>query len=184
VSSSNAVDVPSPEEAINLIMGVLDARLIRRGDDLTGTPYLWRAYITDKSKSKDGGAFFHRFVSSDDFEYHCHPWAWAYSYIFLGAYIEDRMLAHSIDFDSKTATLDGSTRSVQEFGGKNARINFITAPTFHRVQLVTPEVVSVFVHGPRVQDWGFVAMNEWARPIPMRLMTGHTRDRLRPEQVR
>jgi len=180
--SSLGLEPLSPKEALKELMKSLDARLIRRGDDLTGVPYLWRAYLSNSPKSSGIGAFLHRFVSSDEMEYHCHPWAWSYSFILAGSYTEDRAFALDINFGASTATLDGSTKHQRRFWPGD--VNLIRAETFHRVQLETAEVVTLFVHGPRVQDWGFVAMNEWGRPIPMRLMTGHTRDRLKPEQVR
>ena len=173
---------PTPDEALLRLMKGLDARLIRRGDDQTGTPYLWRGYLAEKARAGGMGAFLHRFVSSDEIEYHCHPWTWAYTFILSGSYREDRVSALLIDFDASVATLDGSTR-VQTIV-KAGDANIIMAHTFHRVELLTPEVFSLFIHGPRAQDWGFVPMNDWGRPLPMRLMSGHTRDRLPKETVR
>lgn len=179
---SNFSPFPSPDGALLELMRGLDARLIRRGDDATGTPYLWRAYLADKAREKGIGAFLHRFVSSDEMEYHCHPWEWAYTFILSGHYLEDRVHAFGIDFAGPTATLDGSTRRIHSFGPGS--VNLIRATTFHRVELQTPEVFTLFIHGPRVQDWGFVSMNDWGRPLPMRLVTGHTRNRLPSEVVR
>jgi hypothetical protein len=174
--------VNTPSSALLEAMKTLDARLIRRGDDVTGIPYLWRAYLGEKTKNQDVGIFLHRFVSSDALEYHCHPWVWARAFILEGSYIEDRVLALDVDLDAKVARLDGSTRRTKTFGPGSQ--NVIFANTFHRVDLLTPEVWTLFIHGPRVGNWGFVGMNTFAEPVPMRLMKGHTRDRLSKEIVK
>ena len=184
---SQPVDnVPAPEIALLELMRGLDARLIRRGDDKTGIPYLWRAYLgerKDLTKSIAGG-FLHRFVSSDEQEWHCHPWEWSYAFIIKGAYREQRVRATAIDTDLKTASavLDGNSLETAEFHPGDT--NLILVETFHRVDLLTPEVWTLFVHGPRVQDWGFVPLGRYDEVLPMRLMTGSTRDRLQKEDVR
>jgi hypothetical protein len=187
---SNVVDARSPqalptiEQALLDVMKLLDARLIRRG--LENVPYLWRAYLSPPKDATGApvpiGAFLHRFVSSDDLEYHCHPWAWSYAFVLEGSYVEDRTLALDIDFGKRTASLDDSTQRAKKFvpGDRNV----IYASTFHRVELLTPEVWTFFVHGPRVQDWGFVPMNTFSEPVPMRLVSERMRDRYPKEEVR
>jgi len=176
------IALPSDVDALFAVLCTLDARLIRRGDDATGTPYLWRGYLGNKGANQDVGVFLHRFVSPDEFEYHCHPWAYSHSFILAGRYVEDRVLSLEINHDERTAVLDGSTRRVREFGPGD--VNVILGSTFHRIQLITSEVWTLFVHGPRVQDWGFVPMNRFAEKVPLRLVEGHTRDRLIKETVR
>lgn len=172
---------PTAADALKAVMKSLDARLIRRGDDETGSPYLWRGYLGDRSDNLDVGIFLHRFVSSDDMELHCHPWIWSWAFILAGGYAEYRALGE-INFEAKTAVLDKSTEKLEVF--KKGQMNLITANTFHRVELLTLEVWTLFVHGPRVQDWGFVPINRFGEAVPMRLVEGHTRDRLSKEEVR
>lgn len=174
------ITAPLPEGALLEVMRGLEARLIRRGDE--DVPYLWRAYLGERKGDPSAtGAFLHRFVSSDVRELHCHPWAWARTFILAGSYSEDRASSLSVDFVAKRATLDGSTWRTEVF--RPGDTNVIYGSTFHRVDLLTPEVWTLFVHGPRVQDWGFVPMHRFAEPVPMRVIEGHTRDRLAKEAV-
>lgn len=172
----------TPASALLEAMKDLDARLIKRGDEVTGIPYLWRAYLGDKRQNADTGIFLHRFVSSDELEWHCHPWYWSMSFILLGEYVEDRVTSFNVDFEAKTAKLKGSTHHTKRFSPGMS--NAIFSNTFHRVELLTPEVWTLFIHGPRAHDWGFVPMGAFDVPVPMRVMTGHTRDRLAKEIVK
>src|SRR5580698_5957793 len=172
-SQADMVKSPSFDEALVEALRSVDARLIRRGDDETGSPYLWRGYLGDRSggRDRDVGIFLHRFVSSDEMELHCHPWAWSWSFILSGGYVEHRVTG-DVDFESRTAILDGVTERVELFtaDGVKTSTNLIEANTFHRIELMSPEVWTLFVHGPRVQDWGFVPMNRYGEKLPLRLV--------------
>lgn len=181
MSSPTDIVVPSEVEALVAVLRTLDVRLIRRGDDDTGMPYLWRGYLGNRAVNQEAGVFLHRFVSSDELEYHHHPWAYSHSFILAGRYAEDRVLSTDINHDEGTAVLDGSTRRTKVFGPGD--VNVILGSTFHRVDLLTSEVWTLFVHGPRVQGWGFVPLNRFGEKVPLRLVEGHTRDRLSREAV-
>jgi hypothetical protein len=157
----------------------LDARLITREDD---EPYLWRGYLATATGDKEANAFLHRFVSSDGVgELHCHPWSESVSFILLGEYREissigEDALQHDVPHAWKI--LQPPTTRVLRPGDKNV----ISANTFHRVELLTPEVWTLFIHGPRVQPWGFVKEDVYGRPLEMRVVQGKTSD-ARPKGV-
>ena len=60
--------------------------------------------------------------------------------------------------------------------------NIIKANTFHRVELLTPEVWTLFIHGPRVQPWGFVKEGSYGVPLEMRVVHGKTSE-ARPKGI-
>ena len=161
----------------------LDARLITRDDD---TPYLWRGYLTDVKNEQDSNAFLHRFVSSDDEGLlHCHPWVSSISFILLGEYREtasvgENALQHDVDHAKADAwkVLQPPVTTIYRPGMKN----IIMANTFHRVELLTPEVWTLFIHGPRVQPWGFVKEGSYGVPLEMRVVHGKTSE-ARPKGV-
>ena len=144
--------------------GSLDARLITRSDD---KPYLWRGYLLDDDGDVDRkmNAFLHKFVSSDDVGIlHCHPWESSVSFILLGSYRETSALA--VDASEGRKILYPPV--VRDF--MPGRKNIIKANTFHRVDLITPEVWTLFIHGPRVQPWGFVKEGIYGEPLDMKIV--------------
>jgi hypothetical protein len=157
--------------------GRLDARLITRQDD---KPYLWRGYLLDDDG--DGGpkeinAFLHKFVSSDDKGIlHAHPWNSSVSFILLGSYRETSATGTKMS-DGKIVL---SSPVVRDF--MPGRKNIIKADTFHRVDLITPEVWTLFIHGPRVQPWGFVEEGTYGAPLSMRVVQGKTSENL-PKKI-
>lgn len=151
----------------------LDSRLITREDD---KPYLWRGYLLDDDGDGDPkrlNAFLHRFLSSDDkFLLHCHPWIESVSFILLGTYRETSAEGTRMS-DGKIVL---SQPVVRDF--MPGRKNIIKADTFHRVDLITPEVWTLFIHGPRVQPWGFVKEGVYGEPLDMRVVQGKTSENL------
>jgi len=157
-------------------------RLIRLDGPRVGgdkRDYLHRFYL-----SRPGGGleeapslFLHRFVSSDvDHEIHCHPWLWSVSYILAGSYVEERTTGERHD-DGTKVFLRG--RLSEERLGPGSR-NLILADHFHRVSLETEDVWTLFLHGPRVGNWGFVpkpSKNERDGLVPIRVVEGKTFDR-------
>lgn len=80
---------------------------------------------------------FHR--PDEDDCMHNHPWQWALSLVLKGSYVETRM-----PHGEPTRT-----RIVRFF-------NFITRHDYHRVDSLRGDVWTLFIVGPRVQDWGFL----------------------------
>lgn len=159
-------DPITPLQALLVWSSHLDARLIMRDGDV---PYLWRGYLGVDTEGC--GAFLHRFVSSDEVgELHCHPWLWAASFILKGEYLELR--ANGTDVGDGRKILDRPHDEIFRPG----MTNIIEANTFHRVTLNTPEVWTLFIHGPRVQPWGFVEEGVYGEPLPMRVIEGKTSD--------
>ena len=148
------------------IGGRLDSRVITRQDD---KPYLWRGYLLDGDDDVKVNIFLHKFVSSDDPDLlHCHPWESSVSFILLGSYRETS--AMGVDAPGGRKILYPPV--VRDF--MPGRKNIIKANTFHRVDLVTPEVWTLFIHGPRVQPWGFVEEGIYGQPLDMRVVHGKT----------
>jgi hypothetical protein len=140
----------------------LDSRLITRDD---GKPYLWRGYLLGDDRDDQVNGFLHRFVSSDsDGFLHCHPWASSISSILEGEYVETSALGDVMG-DGKVVL--GEPKTVRYRPGM---LNHIRPNTFHRVQLLTPEVWTLFIHGPRVQPWGFVKEGVYGEPLDMRVI--------------
>ncbi len=117
-------------------------------------PYLYRNFLAGKEVPvEQPGLLLHKFVSSDlDGELHNHPWRWSVSFILTGRYREHRSTPRNKDFKKKKQILF-KPPTVQEFGPGDH--NFIAANDFHRVELLTDEVWTLFLHGPRTQTWGF-----------------------------
>lgn len=144
----------------------LDSRLIPRDDNQA---YLWRGYLSGGDSDVEYSGFLHRFLSSDQIgEKHCHPWRESVSIILLGAYREFSCEGTDAP-DGKKILSPQVTRDF--FPGHK---NLIKANTFHRVELLTPEVWTLFIHGSRVQPWGFVKEGIYDHPLDIRIVQGKT----------
>lgn len=101
-------------------------------------PYMERYYVGRLGKNE---FFLHRFLASDpDRGLHDHPYAWSWSLVLVGWYMEELRGRVGI----RTAVVK--------------RFNWIAADKFHRVILpLGTEVWTLFAHGPRVKSWGFVS---------------------------
>lgn len=98
-----------------------------------GAPYLERYYVA--TLFDYWRAYLHRFVGSDPDGLHSHPWRWGFTVVLAGWYLEQRRFGH---------------RVVRWCG-------FVNGDTFHRV--IKPEgadVWTLFIHSPRVMNWGFL----------------------------
>lgn len=97
-----------------------------------------------ESELRHPHVYLHRFHRSDaDGELHNHPWQWAIAIVLVGGYSEERRDPGG-----------GVYRRLVTPG----TINFIRHNDFHRVDLLEHDAWSLFITGPRVQDWGF-----WSR---------------------
>lgn len=119
-----------------------------------GVAYMTRYYLlggpayTEDSKSwihrlMPFNIFLHCFHASDEATPHNHPWKWAVSFICAGRYRE---------FRPTVLPTDGN-ENVRDF--KPGDINIIRAGDFHHVELLTDRVWTLFIHGKRIQHWGF-----------------------------
>lgn len=105
-----------------------------------GEKYLTRYYLFGADR-KWGNIFLHHFHASDKgLELHNHPWSWSFGLILLGGYREERR---------------AQDNSVQARLVKPGKFNYITNKDFHRVDLLEKDAWSLFVAGPRTQEWGF-----------------------------
>lgn len=89
--------------------------------------------------------FLHHFRASDEEKAcHNHPWDESRSLILVGGYHEERLVTNP----------DGSlTRHFKQFWPGD--INTIRSSDFHRVDLITPDVWTLFVTGKKSSTWGF-----------------------------
>jgi hypothetical protein len=106
-------------------------------DPFSGEPYMTRRVLL---KTRWLSIYLHKFWRGDhDRCLHNHPWLFAASFVVRGSYTEQR--------------LGKKPRLVRWF-------NWITAKDYHRIAELHGEVWSVFVGGPRKQDWGFLLRGE------------------------
>jgi hypothetical protein len=102
-------------------------------DPFSGQPYMTRRILL---KTRWLSIYLHRFWRGDhDRALHNHPWRWAASFIVRGSYVEQR--------------LGKKPRAVRWF-------NWITSRSYHRIAELRGEVWSIFIGGPKAQDWGFL----------------------------
>ncbi len=115
-------------------------------------PLLYRFYLW---KGSNGHALFlHRFVASDvGPELHNHPFEISISLLLKGGYVEERKLANRTLEDFR----NGKAYSTFRRWLGPLSVNVIRASDFHRVELEEgKEVWTLFYHGPRIQEWGFL----------------------------
>lgn len=102
--------------------------------------YLTRYYIFRKPVWWLPSLYLHCFHASDeDLELHSHPWLRSLSLILWGKYREEYRVGDEV----KERVLG------------SGRLNYITTDKFHRVDLLTNEVWTLFLSGSKINDWGF-----------------------------
>lgn len=97
--------------------------------------------------------YLHRFVASDPGRgLHNHPWNHAVSWVLSGYYSEVRMKGPRENYRLKTRRVSA--------GG----FNLIGGSVFHRINVDEgKECWSLFMHGPRAKDWGFLRGPDYLR---------------------
>lgn len=106
-------------------------------DPFTGEPYLQRTVFL---KTRLLTIYGHKFLKKDeDRHLHSHPWWCSASIVLTGSYTEQR----------------------KGRGAKRVRLfNLFTKNTCHRISELHGTVRSLFIGGPRTQDWGFLVKGE------------------------
>lgn len=95
------------------------------------------------------GIYLHRFHRSDEGqELHDHPFAWSFSVVLAGGYVEER-LADYFSFS------DPGPTPIERRVVLPLALNVIWGDTYHRVDLVEKDAWTIFVVGPRTKSWGF-----------------------------
>jgi hypothetical protein len=135
-------------------------RTIMRG----GEPYLTRIYLTPSTgrlgswwRARYRGLFLHCFHTSDPDGLHNHPWHDARSLILRGAYFEERNFA-PIESVADLLPLNGPHYScmVTKRIYWPGNVNTITDRDWHRVELLSDEVWTLFSAGTKHgKGWGF-----------------------------
>ena len=142
---------PSTLDGLLALAARLPCRIIEGAD---GSIYLERYTLAEL----DGGGhlYLHRFRRGDeDRELHNHPWH-GESRILWGSYREERLVdARPLISPAGEATITGR---VIEHVYRPGSTSTLTPETYHRIDLITAEVWTLFVTGPAVQSWGF-----WSR---------------------
>jgi hypothetical protein len=147
------------EERIRLLCeGAKEKLPVRRITRKTGEPYLDRYYLLGRVpkyfpqeiKPVFGflpfTVFLHHFLASDEESaHHNHPWDVSRSLILAGSYIEERLVMD-----------DNGNRNIHWNHLKPGNVNVIRSEDFHRVDLSTPDVWTLFMTGTKSQTWGFV----------------------------
>lgn len=123
----------------NVLKKIFDYRVIKREDDEL---YLTRYYVFRKTYWWLPSVYIHCFHSSDyDMELHNHGWNRSVSFILKGKYLEERR---------------AKDNSIKKRILKPFRINYIKKDTFHRVDLLTDKVWTLFISGTKKNpEWGF-----------------------------
>lgn len=119
------------------LTGLLPCRIIRGNQ---GEPYLERYHLFRLPGG--GGAYIHRFLSSDpDRGLHDHPWDHALGIVLAGGYREERLQSDAV-----------VVRDVRP-----GQINRLRGADFHRVILPHQhEAWTFFAHTRKRKDWGFL----------------------------
>jgi len=159
------------KEGMRQIAARLQTRLIPRDDQ----PYLYRHYL-EGSDTDETAFLLHKFVASDaEGEVHSHPWEWSISFILSGRYLEYRPAKSAFGKAPDTIVLSKPLERILVPGD----FNVILGNDFHRVVLLTQDVWTLFLHGPRTKDWAF-AKEKYDEEIPLRVIK--TRTWSRPEE--
>lgn len=117
----------------------LNVREVYRKDN---SKYLTRYYIFRKPVKWMPSIYLHCFHASDeDLELHNHDWNKSISFILSGSYLEERLLGNKV-----------VTRIL-----KPGMFNYIKADDFHRIELKSNRVWTLFISGSKSKalGWGF-----------------------------
>lgn len=127
---------------------------------------------------------FHR--PDEDREKHNHPWKRAFSLVLCGAYDEERLAGdpnpHRYMSEMGQCNFCAAWRGecpghAADVDEKKVRwFNFLRDTDYHRVTRLHGDVWTLFVSGPRTQDWGF--LTEDGVHVPWKEFLAH-----RAEQV-
>lgn len=127
------------------LSGWLRCRIINGNN---GEPYLERYALLRLPGGRS--LYLHRFLESDpDRGLHDHPWHRALGLVLSGGYKELRL-----------ESIDGRDQVTERFLGPGS-LNRIAGEDFHRIVLPERrEAWTLFMHGPKVKNWGFLALDE------------------------
>ncbi|WP_081630737.1 hypothetical protein [Thioalkalivibrio sp. ALE16] len=112
----------------------------RPPDFVIGNDYLRRWYVIPKNRLFN--VYLHAVIKSDDDRaLHDHPWLGNMSWVLSGCYREH--------MPNGSRLLEGGSRV------------FRGARSPHRLEVVASPVLSLFITGPKVREWGFHCPNGW-----------------------
>jgi hypothetical protein len=133
------------EATLRLWCEELAGRALTQAIARANQPYLNRYFLAGWNPTQTGvrlpGVYLHQFVASDPSDQvHSHPWA-AVSLILIGAYREHR------------CDVEGHVIAVRDLHAGD--VNVLAVGDRHRIELLTPDVWTLFFCGPFVQPWQF-----------------------------
>lgn len=123
----------------------------------SGSPYLTRVMVPWRLFGIR--PFLHHMHREDlDRDLHNHPWAWAISIVLSGSYDEVRLTPDAEDLALLAAYVPRSILTLSDFviTRRVRRINVLTSRDYHRITQLHGDVWTLFITGPRVQEWGFL----------------------------
>jgi hypothetical protein len=127
-----------------------------------GDPYLTRVLLTRAlgiGRRLGFGVFLHHFHRPDQDRWpHNHPWKWGVSIILSGSYDETRLRGISVERETGQSFQVTTSKRVRWF-------NRLSGTDYHKVEHLHGDVWTLFITGPRVQDWGFLVED---RHVPWR----------------
>lgn len=126
--------------------------------DEQGNPYLSRVLLP-RMRLPFIGSFrpmLHKFHRPDkDKDLHNHPWSWAKSIVLTGGYFEERLTGRKLICDCGLPRCRDVYKHLTETK-LVTRFNALTDKDYHRVKEVAKDTFTLFISGPRTQDWGFM----------------------------
>ncbi len=98
--------------------------------------------------------FLHHFHRPDAEQHlHNHPWSWARALVLAGGYDEERLLDVVSNAPHEMPLVITKERTVR-------RWNSLTGDDYHRVLRLHDDTWTLFLTGPRRDDWGFLVDGE------------------------
>lgn len=118
-----------------------------------GSPYLTRWWLTSRTEERHKarkhlpGVMLHRIHRPDeDRDPHDHPW-WFVSIVLKGFYVENR-------YDEKGHWVRRTVRTRFSVGLRHA-------DDLHDIAVVSPDLWTLIICGPKRRDWGFMTPDGW-----------------------
>lgn len=132
---------------VRIMIGASLPYVIRHPD---GSPYITRYLLWGSPALGDDGhdkdqahsAFIHLLHTPDpDRDLHDHPWAWGFSLILSGGYVEKRYGG-------------AGTSHLKRYRAGDR--NSLEPGEYHSLVSVEPNTATLFIAGREIQDWGFL----------------------------
>lgn len=132
-------------------------------------PYMLRWWVIPRNKYFN--VYLHKFMRNDeDRACHNHPW-WSWSFVLKGDYIEHRPIKFLNSFSGKVEIVGYETETFKRWSFIHRKADY-----YHRIELFDDKVNNwnpdwyykkpvwtLFITGPKIQDWGFLCSHGFRR---------------------